>query len=374
MPGKKGKRRPPESRINPSEQASKLAPQSPFVFVSHDTRDADLAEAFSNLLTDASGGMLQSFRSSDKKGTAGIEFGTEWYSAIMSKLGEATDVVALLTTHSLDRPWLLYEAGVAKGKLNTTVLGLAIGISLDQANSGPFAQFQNSSDDEDSLTKLVLQLIRRNPSAAPREEAVRRQVEVFISTKKAIIEKRGKTPRTAPKVDETSIAKMFEEVKILVRDLPQRVMSVESPRSRRRRFRFHPGMLFELIHMGLRMGKQRSPVGILLAFGVFQDLVPMLTPLGQQLYSAILSGNKRLIGQVLLDLRTAVDLMGRMPQELELTQAEDGEIIFVLRQFAEELEGVVRHTYLRPAARLRPAASIRPPVSRLRPPAADEME
>ncbi|MEY2482796.1 MAG: hypothetical protein QOK24_1324 [Verrucomicrobiota bacterium] len=301
--------------------------------------------------------MLQSFRSSDKKGTAGIEFGTEWYSAIMSKLGEATDVVALLTTHSLDRPWLLYEAGVAKGKLNTTVLGVALGISLDQANNGPFAQFQNSSDDEDSLTKLVLQLIRRNPNAAPRDEAVRRQVEVFIAAKKTIIEKRGKAPRTAPKVDETSVAKMFEEVKILVRDLPERVSTVESSRARRRRSRFHPGMLFELIHMGLRMGRRRSPVGILLAFGVFQDSVPMLVPLGQQLYSAIVSANKRLIEQVLLDLRIAVDLIGRMPRELEFARGEDEEIIYVLRQFAEELEGVVRHTYLRPAGRRSVAAA-----------------
>lgn len=72
------------------------------VFISHDSRDADLAESFANLLSDVSGGTLKSFRSSDKKGTSGIEFGTEWYSAIMSQLGDATDVVALLTQHSVD--------------------------------------------------------------------------------------------------------------------------------------------------------------------------------------------------------------------------------------------------------------------------------
>src|SRR3954453_18209641 len=93
--------------------------ESPLVFISHDTRDADLAEAFSNLLTDASGGILKSFRSSDRKGTAGIEYGQEWYRAIMQKLDVATDVVALLTTHSVNRPWILYEAGVAKGKLTS---------------------------------------------------------------------------------------------------------------------------------------------------------------------------------------------------------------------------------------------------------------
>src|SRR5260370_41155153 len=77
--------------------------ENPLVFISHDSRDADLAEAFGNLLTDASGGILKSFRSSDRKGTAGIEYGQEWYRAIMQKLDDATDVVALLTTHSVNR-------------------------------------------------------------------------------------------------------------------------------------------------------------------------------------------------------------------------------------------------------------------------------
>jgi len=86
----------------------------PLVFISHDSRDADLAETFANLLSDVSGGTLKSFRSSDKRGTAGIEFGAEWYKAIMSQLGDATDVVALLTPGSIDRPWILCEAGVAQ--------------------------------------------------------------------------------------------------------------------------------------------------------------------------------------------------------------------------------------------------------------------
>ena len=50
----------------------------PLVFVSHDSRDADLAEALSKLLMNVSAGMLKSFRSSDRKGAQGIDFGVEW--------------------------------------------------------------------------------------------------------------------------------------------------------------------------------------------------------------------------------------------------------------------------------------------------------
>ncbi|MBS1504583.1 MAG: hypothetical protein JST32_21165, partial [Bacteroidetes bacterium] len=52
--------------------------KNPLVFISHDTRDADIAEAFSKLLSSVSAGVLKSFRSSDRKGTQGIEYGVEW--------------------------------------------------------------------------------------------------------------------------------------------------------------------------------------------------------------------------------------------------------------------------------------------------------
>lgn len=76
--------------------------QSSLVFISHDSRDAALAEAFSKLLSSVSCGVLKSFRSSDHRTTQGIEYGVEWYPTIRSKLAEAGDVVALLTQRGLD--------------------------------------------------------------------------------------------------------------------------------------------------------------------------------------------------------------------------------------------------------------------------------
>lgn len=216
-------RKTPPQELQATSDGSSRA--KPLVFISHDTRDADIAEAFANLLQDASGGVLRSFRSSDRRGTSGIEFGAEWYSAIMEKIKDATDVVALLTPQSLGRPWLLYEAGVAKGRLDTVVFGVALGVPLESAGVGPFAQFQNSGDDEDSLTKLVLQLIRRNPDAQPREEAVRRQVIAFREVSAEILKKRPALAPTLPRVewDASAVAKLFEEVKIMFRQLPDQL-------------------------------------------------------------------------------------------------------------------------------------------------------
>ena len=82
------KRRKAESRapIEPGspalavDDAASVARISPLVFISHDSCDADLAEAFDHLLTDASGGVVQTFRSSDQSGRAGIDYGENWYS------------------------------------------------------------------------------------------------------------------------------------------------------------------------------------------------------------------------------------------------------------------------------------------------------
>src|SRR3954469_11606553 len=119
----------PEKPKAPIESVSPRETDTPpMIFISHDTRDADLAEALSKLLSSVSAGVLKSFRSSDRKGSQGIEYGVEWYPELMKKLESASDIVCLLTSRSLDRPWILYEAGVAKGKLDTPVYGIAVGI------------------------------------------------------------------------------------------------------------------------------------------------------------------------------------------------------------------------------------------------------
>ena len=311
------------------------------VFVSHDSRDADLAEAFANLLSDVSAGTLKSFRSSDKKGSSGIEFGTEWYKAIMSQLGDATDVVALLTHHSTDRPWILYEAGVAKGKLDTNVLGIALGVSLEKVSSGPFGQFQNCGDDEDSLTKLVIQLLKRNPDASPREEAVRMQVRVFLEGVKKLISTKGKPVSVAS--DESNVAKLFEEVKVMVRELPERVDDRVRSAGRRgmskRLRRFHPMMFEELLfHPALRESQSGPAAAWLLFMSVFREDVPWLYDMGLDLYQALRSGDHNLILNARTDLLAILAATTQGPFFHEMLRPEDEEIYFLVRHIPEMVD------------------------------------
>jgi hypothetical protein len=326
-------------------QASLVAPRGKaLVFISHDSRDAELAEAFGNLLSDVSAGTLKSFRSSDKKGASGIEFGAEWYKAIMTQLADATDVVALLTPQSIDRPWILYEAGVAKGKLETTVFGAALGVPLERVSTGPFGQFQNCGDDEDSLTKLVMQLIQRNPDAAPREEAVRMQVRVFRENVGKLLKTQGKPPLVpSTSGDETSVAKLFEEVKVMVQQLPdkvdERVRNASRRGGLRRLRRFHPMMFDELLmHPELRETPDAAAAAWLFFISLFRDDFPWLYEPGLDLYRALRSNDPAAIGAARQTFSRIIRVSTRGPLFHEFMRPDDDESFMMLRHLPEILE------------------------------------
>ena len=275
------------------------AKKLPLVFISHDTRDAKLAEAFSRLLASVSCGVLKSFRSSDKKGKQGIDYGVEWYPEVISRLEQSSDVVCLLTPNSVNRPWILYEAGIAKGKREAPVYGVAVGIPLGDAGTGPFAQFQNCADDDDSLTSLVVQLLRRVPNAEPDREIVLSQVQQFKEAAKGLAKATEPDRKKGGEaVDEASTAKLFEEVKLMFKDLPSRVegrlsKSLGSPRERRRR-RFHP-VMFERMMFGGPEGD--DPISLLVLAGMIRDEIPWFYEVTLEAYRVIKTGtNDELTG------------------------------------------------------------------------------
>jgi len=322
-----------ESGKQATPEPSKKSPvEAPLIFISHDSRDADLAEAFANLLLDASGGILKSFRSSDRKGTAGIEFGAEWYRTIMDRLGSATDVVALLTEKSLDRPWILYETGVAKGKLDTTVLGLALGVQMERVATGPFAQFQNSDDDEDSITKLVLQLIKRHPQAAPREEAVRRQVQAFLGDIKELLAKRATDGTGAAeavgKPDDNSVVKLFEEVKVLVRSMPERVVGeLEERPSRKRRHLRSPGDISMIFDMTRHVADVDPGFSILVLLSMIREDFPWLYDMGADAARAMADGSRRESMHAIRRLRRGLELLTETPMSQLVGSRREYEIL-----------------------------------------------
>jgi TIR domain len=316
---------------------------SPLVFISHDSRDAELAEAFAKLLKSVSAGMIKTFRSSDKKGTEGINFGEEWYKRLMSQLQTTSDVVCLFTERSLDRPWILFEAGVAKGKLNTPVIGIALGVPLSRVTSGPFYQFQNMDDGEEELTKLVHQFARRVPNLEVDHDVLKAQVLAFKAAESEILKRlasgRAKS-ETRHEMEESAVAKLAEELKSLPSRIAERLAeSEESPRRRRSR-RYPPRMINELVRAS---GDRGDPIAILMAASFIRDDVPWLYELSLEMYRALKAGNAKEIQRQIKRIRKASELMMRGPFMEETGPGGEEQHIFAM-EFPRMLEHMVMRT------------------------------
>ena len=328
----------PEKSKAVAEADVMASANGPLVFISHDSRDADLAEAFAKLLKSVSAGMIKTFRSSDKKGKEGIDFGDEWYKRLMSMLQSTSDVVCLFTERSLDRPWILYEAGVAKGKLNTPVVGVALGVPLTRVSTGPFYQFQNMDDSEADLMKLVHQLARRVSGLELDSDVVKGQVATFKATESEILKKitaSGKPHDGVVTSEENPIAKLTEEMKALPSRVAERLAESEDPFSRRKKFRrFHPMMFEEMLHM---TGDPGDHVGIMMAASIIRDDSPWLYELAMEVYRTVKSGDPAAIEAEMVRLNrfSNFSMHGPFMEELGLGSKES--YIFI-REFPKMLQ------------------------------------
>lgn len=287
-------------------------PPQPLIFISHDSRDSELAEAFSKLLRSVSAGMIKTFFSSDKKGANGIDFGEEWYANIMRQLDCTTDVVCLFTDRSLERPWILFEAGVAKGKLNVPVIGVALGVGLERVGTGPFYQFQNMEDSEPELTKLVGQLAKKVPGVDLDPDVVQTQVVAFKAAVTQILKKipREKGKPLAVESDTSAIAKLAEEMKSLPGRIVERIGDSSFPaRNKKRMRRIHPGALQSIMFSEIG----GDPIAVLAAASVFRDEMPWLYELASEVYRVAKTGDQGAIAQELRRVRVYTDLIVRHP-------------------------------------------------------------
>lgn len=311
-----------------------LTASSPLVFISHDTRDAKLAEAFSKLLKSVSSGMIKSFRSSDKSGTDGISYGDEWYTYIMDKLQVTSDVVCLFTERSLERPWILYEAGVAKSKIDTKVMGLALGVPLSKVGSGPFYHFQNVDDSEEALKKLVHQFAKPYKGLELDPDVVDERIKAFKESEAELLEEMGSTESDEDS-EENSIAKLAEEMKTLPSRVAER-MSEYGDRYRRKRFRrFHPMMFEDLLHMS---GEPGDPVGLLMAASLVRDDSPWLYELAMESYRVVKAGDPEAIEAEIHRIRHFMESRMFMMLTEEFGMRDDKESFMMSREFPHLLE------------------------------------
>jgi hypothetical protein len=196
--------------------------------------------------------------------------------------------------------------------LDKKVIGIALGIPFSAAITGPFALFQNNDGDSESITKLVLELVRKVPGLDPDPALVKQLVDVFV---KKAIEITNKFKIQIPeadkqdKDDENSVAKLFEEIKIMFDSLPSRIENRMDPDSKRRKKRFHPAMFDELMHFGF--ANEDPNIGFLMFVSLYKEDFPWFFEIGMETYRGLKTSKSAAEREKLIrNLERAVDMLG----------------------------------------------------------------
>jgi hypothetical protein len=130
------------------------------VFLSHDSRDSDLAGVLGRTLSRVTLGQIEPWFSSDGSAGGGLRPGSIWLDDIRKRLQDSKAVVALLTPRSLLRPWLLFETGFAAANAHCEVIPVAVGVDSLNAVPFPLAMYQVFQiSDYDALKKFTAKVL-----------------------------------------------------------------------------------------------------------------------------------------------------------------------------------------------------------------------
>ena len=154
-------------------------------------------------------------------------------------------------------------------------------------------------------------------------------------------------------VDTNSVAKLFEEIKVMFRDLPDRLQGQihESLGSRnRRRRRFHPGYLMDMFRQADSAGGDPA-LGWLMIISQFKDEAPWLYEVGLEIYHALQERDGIRVEKAIDRLDRLLSTVRRGPfAEMIIDSAE-------MDSFLHELPRMAHHIFVASMGPSRPRLS-----------------
>ncbi len=149
------------------------------IFVSHTHSDKPIADSFAELIKTLFGEEILVSYSSKKELEGGIHPGEEWFHWIVEQVRQTEIALILLTPASIQKPWILWEAGAVAGAAYATVTDRArvypvtFGIRPSEVPT-PFANTQTiTGTDKADVLKLTSDLLERLGKSMPTAKVVK---------------------------------------------------------------------------------------------------------------------------------------------------------------------------------------------------------
>jgi len=141
------------------------------IFLSHSHGDDKLAAALKLLLDSCLPGHIDVKVSSAPEAEGGVPLGGDWLNWVRVRVRTSKFTVVVLTPKSVDRPWLMWEAGAVSGAALAAekppmVIPLLYRLTIEQIPSPLQSHLGTSGESRESIRRLLDQLRQSTPMPA----------------------------------------------------------------------------------------------------------------------------------------------------------------------------------------------------------------
>ena len=158
------------------------------LFLSHSHGDQELANAFKNLIHKCFPGHIKVKASSASPAEGGIPAGSDWLDWIHEQVRGSRFTAVLLTPNSVNKPWLMWEAGAVSGVSLATqekipnqekaiIIPLVYRLSMEQVPSPLRSRQAERGEDRDSIERVLQTL---NNTVHLPDSTFKEYVDLFV--------------------------------------------------------------------------------------------------------------------------------------------------------------------------------------------------
>jgi hypothetical protein len=277
-----------------------------------------------------------------------IEAGERWANEVAKELEASKFGIICITRENITSSWILFEAGaLAKFMQEGRVIPLLLDVEFKDI-TGPLAQFQAKKVDKSGIGDVVNSINQISETKVPEI----RLSPLFDTLWPTLDKKVGEIPKTqTPARQNRPQHEVLEELVTSIRGLDLRFRDIveEGPPRRRRRHRFHPMMVIDLMGSELRLG-HRDPSMILLFVSLLRDEFPWLYELGVDAYRTSNESNSIKAKQARYRFLAALRMLRRGPF---LEELGDKDLHMVARDMEHMVEEILARMEAKPRAKSR---------------------
>ncbi|MCQ4189233.1 toll/interleukin-1 receptor domain-containing protein [Methylocystis suflitae] len=239
-----------------------------------------------------------------------IAAGDRWANEVAKELEASKFGVICITRENIASPWILFEAGaLAKFMQEGRVIPLLLDVEFKDI-TGPLAQFQAKKVERDGLCDVINSINQFSEIKVPET----RLPNLFETLWPVLEKKVGDIPKNpTPAKQNRPQHEVLEELVASIRGLDVRFRETveDASRVRRRRPRFHPMMMNEMLHR-MDLGEQ-DPTRFLLLASILRDDLPWLYELGVDAYRASTGANTAKAKEAQRRFLSALEMVRRGP-------------------------------------------------------------